>query len=413
MTQTLEPDLKSRFRPVLERDTAIYAGCAAFAAVVTQTGMPNHRVWAWWALCAYLTATVVLLVRRERPAFGGHALVGLVTVGALVCPLVQLTSTGQAQNEVAVVFDAARRLLDGQPLYPVGADLADAVARSGVDAYFPYLPAMAVLGVPAVLADRAGLGPVAADPRLTFALLYTAAVLVVARRTGDRSPGPWVVLVASPLAALPLSAGGADLPVVGALLVALVLSRDDRPVAAGLVAGLACAAKLTAWPLVVVLAVLHLHRRGRGAAFASAGSAVGVVAAFVLPVLGTSASGLLVHDVRFPAGLEPVPSPAASPFPGHLIAQHVPDGRVLTLLLLGAAVAAMVVLLLRCPPRTVHQAALHYALGLGLATALAPATRVGYLVYPLAVLVVGWALRENRVRPRGEMSATDAGRPDQ
>lgn len=413
MTRTLEPVSPTGIRFALERDTAIYAGCAAFAAVVTQTGMPNHRVWAWWALCAYATATVVLLVRRDRPAFGGPALVGLVTTGALVCPLVQLASTGQAQNEVRVVFDAARRLLDGQPLYPVGADLADAVARSGVDAYFPYLPAMALLGVPAVLAARAGLGPVPADPRPTFTLLYLAAVVVVARRTGARSPGTWVVLVASPLAALPLSAGGDDLPVVGALLVALVLSHADRPVAAGLVAGLACAAKLTAWPLVVVLAAVHLCRRGRRSAVAMAGAAVAVVAVFVVPVLLTSPTGPLVHDVRFPAGLEPVPSPAASPFPGHLIAEHVPGGRTLAVLLLGAAVVAMVVLVLRRPPRSEYEAAVYYAVGLGLATALAPATRVGYLVYPLAVLVAGWSVRKNGARSRGETCGTDGAGPGQ
>lgn len=372
--------------------------CALFAAIVTQIGLPTHRAWAWWALCAYSAAAVL--------AWRGHrrAAVGVATAGAVVGPLAHLVVAGRAQNEVTVVFEAARRLLDGRPLYPTGADLADAVARWGVDAYFPYLPAMALLGVPAVLAARAGLGPVLTDPRLTFALLYASAVLVVARRTGARRSALWPVLVSSPPAALLLTTGGHDLPVVGALLVAVVLSRDGRPVAAGLVAGLACAAKLTAWPLVVVLAVVNPRR------WALVGAAAGVVAVFLVPA---SASGLLVHDVRFPAGLEPVPSPAASPFPGHLLAEHVPGGRVLAVLLLAVAAAAVLVLLVRRPPRTEAAAAHCCALGLALATVLAPATRAGYLVYPLALVVVGWLVRENDPRARGETSRTDVATPVQ
>ncbi|MFD7657046.1 glycosyltransferase 87 family protein [Actinosynnema sp. NPDC059797] len=379
-------------------EPALHALCAAFAAVVTVIGLPNHRVWAWWALCAYSAAALLTLLRPgARPA-----VVRLVTLGALVGPLAHLAATGRAQNEVTAVFEAARRLLDGRPLYPTGADLADAVARSGVDAYFPYLPAMALLGVPAVLAARAGLGPVLSDPRLTFLLVHGVAVLFVARRTGAGRSGLWLVLVTSPPAALLLATGGHDLAVVGALLVAVVLSRDGRPVAAGLVAGLACAAKLTAWPLVVALAAVDRRR------FAVAGSAAAVVAVFLLPA---SAAGLLVHDVRFPAGLEAVPSPAAAPFPGRLVAEHVPGGRVLAVVLLVAAAVVLLVRLARRPPRGAAGAAFHCAAGLAAATLLAPATRPGYLVYPLALLVVGLLVRDDDQRSSGGRSRTDVATP--
>ncbi|HEX6346049.1 glycosyltransferase 87 family protein [Umezawaea sp.] len=398
-----EIESTTRSTAVPTRDVLFYGACAAFAAVVTWTGLPNHRTWAWWALCAYGLAALVPLVRGRASS----APVVLATTGAVVGPLVWMAVAGQAQNEVGVVFDAAERLLGPGSLYPTGDELA--TATKGVDAYFPYLPAMALLGVPAVLADRAGLGPVLSDPRATFALVYAATVLLVVRRTG-RSSWLWPVLVASPLAALLLASGGDDLPVVGALLAALALSRDDRHAAAGLAVGLACAAKLTAWPVAVVLVVAVLVRRGRGPALATAGVAAAVVALFLLPVLATSADGLLVHDVRFPAGLEPIPSPAASPFPGHLLAQHVPAGRVLALVLLAAVAVALGVRLLRLPPRDEVEAARFCAAGLTAATALLPATRVGYLVYPLALLVLARAMRDTRERRGGEVGRDVAAR---
>lgn len=384
-------------RPVIGRDVTLCAACAVVAAVVTRTGLPTHRVWAWWALAGYALAVAVLLVRRwsGRPAALDPWLVGAVTVVALGCPLVQMAVAGQQQNEVTVVFEAARRLLGADPLYPTGGELAAAVASHGVDAYFPYLPAMAVLGVPAVWASRAGLGPVASDPRLVFVALYLAEVAFVLRRARVTPARLWLVLVASPLAALPLSTGGDDLPVVGALLVALVLSRDARPIAAGVVAGLACAAKLTAWPFLLVLTATRWRNGRHRSALAFATAAAGTATVFLISVLATSPMGLVVHDLRFPAGLEPVPSPAAAPFPGRLIAEHLPAGRAVALTLLALAAVGMAALLVVRPPRTEADAARFSAAGLCVATLLAPATRVGYLVYPLSLIVLAGALPHN------------------
>lgn len=52
---------------------------------------------------------------------------------------------------------------------------------------------------------------------------------------------------------------------------------------------------------------------------------------------------------------------------------------------LAAGAAALAVSLVVRPPRTVVAAAGRLALGLGLAMCLMPATRFGYLVYPLVL----------------------------
>ncbi|MYS74371.1 hypothetical protein GTY88_28705, partial [Streptomyces sp. SID5926] len=76
-------------------------------------------------------------------------------------------------------------------------------------------------------------------------------------------------------------------------------------------------------------------------------------------------------------------SPAGSPLPGHLLAAHVPGGRVIALALLTAGALLIGASLAVRPPQTVRAAAWRLAFGLGLATSLMPATRFGYLVYPL------------------------------
>ena len=79
-------------------------------------------------------------------------------------------------------------------------------------------------------------------------------------------------------------------------------------------------------------------------------------------------------------------SPAASPLPGHLIAETGPAGHVVAFVLVGAAAVAMLVWLVRRPPASGSDAVLRVAVGLGALILLTPATRYGYLVYPLVLL---------------------------
>ncbi|MEW2352646.1 glycosyltransferase 87 family protein [Spirillospora sp. NPDC029432] len=372
---------------------ALYAACAVFAAATAAvTALAPHRTWGTIAAAAYgLGALAALHPRgRERPA----AVAGAVLAGAVPLPLAVLAALGQAQPEVDVVHRSAAHLLEhGTPyLGP-----AEAAAHGGYEAFNPYLPGMALLGLPHALAG--------VDARLVFGALFVALLVASSARRDLRLPLlPLLFIAASPLVALPLTVGGDDLPVIGLACLGLALAVRDRPAAAGLVMGVAATLKATAWPALIVCLVLIAARRHRTrearmapvpaacarapwSAFAMV--AGGVVAAGVLVPALIDPQGFLLNVVRFPLGLAGVDSPAASPLPGRLLADLGAYGHAAALALLGLAALGMAVSLAVRPPRDARSAALRLSLGLLLAMALMPATRWGYLVYP-AVLAL-WA----------------------
>jgi hypothetical protein len=66
----------------------------------------------------------------------------------------------------------------------------------------------------------------------------------------------------------------------------------------------------------------------------------------------------------------------------------VPGGFTLAVAALALSAVAVAVSLVTRPPRTTVAAADRLALGLGIAMCLIPATRFGYVVYPMVLL--GW-----------------------
>jgi hypothetical protein len=175
---------------------------------------------------------------------------------------------------------------------------------------------------------------------------------------------------------------------------------------AGVVCALVVTIKLTALPALGVLAVAVLYRTaGRGAGrgadrgadrggdrrdvrglAAFLGAIVAASAVIVVPVLLVDPASFAEHVILYPAGLGQAGSPAESPLPGHLIASLGPVGHAAALALLAVAACAIVAWLLLRPPRDPAAATLRIAIALGTAIILAPATRWGYLVYPLALL---------------------------
>jgi hypothetical protein len=119
--------------------------------------------------------------------------------------------------------------------------------------------------------------------------------------------------------------------------------------------------------------------------------AIGVVA--VLPVVLVAPAPFVEHVLRFPAGLAAVRSPAASPLPGYLLARLGTLGRVVDLVALAALALAVLVWLVRRPPATAAQGAGRAAVALTGAMLLMPATRFGYLVYPVVLAGAALALR--------------------
>lgn len=368
--------------PGARREAALWAVCAAFAGLLALvTALGTHRLWGTTATVGYAVAACV--VARGRALPGRLA----ALAGSVVVPLVVLVARGRAQLEVDVVERSGALLPAGGSPY---------VERPlGVEDYNPYLPGMAVFGLPRALWGDFPL----ADARWWFAAAFLASMAGAARAVAARSPAArrWpgigrhqalVVLAAFPAVALPLAVGGTDLPVVGLMCLAPALASRGAAGRAGLAMGAAAALKWTAWPLLPVVLVLLASVRGGRAALRAAGAAGGVLLVAVAPVVAAHPATFVEQLVLFPLGRGGAASPAASPLPGHLVASFVPGGFVLATVALVLGAVAVGVRLFKRPPRDAHAAADLLAVGLALAMCLAPATRFGYLLYPF--VLAGW-----------------------
>lgn len=367
-----------------------WLAAAVWAAVFPLITAPEpHRLWGMSACAGYLCAAVAALSPRRR----GHAVsVWLAVGGAVVVPLALLVLTGSAQSEVGVIERAGLLTVHQSTPY-----LAHPRTVAEVT---PYLPGMAVFGLPrAVLGDSGALPRVLGDARLWCAAAFLGCLWTARRAARRPARGPRAAagnttsmygvgaFVASPAVALPLCVSGVDLPLIGLLVLALAYAARGRSSASGLALAAACSLKWTAWPAVAV-AVALLARRGgprpavRGAAVAVAGTAL-----LVLPSALSSPGPLVQQVFAFPIGRGPWETPAASPLPGRLLADGGPAGWYAAVALLLAAGLAVALSLLVRPPHDLVSAADRLAVGLSAAFLLAPAGRFGYLALPVALVV--------------------------
>nr|WP_239075269.1 glycosyltransferase 87 family protein [Planosporangium flavigriseum] len=402
-TATTREPQGTEARP-LAVDLALYALSAVFALVTAASStLAPHRAWGAIAVFGYAAAALCVCVQMlaRRGGIAGRAvLTALAWVATTLVPLGLLAVRGQAQEEVIVVEHAGQRLLETGTPYLDRTAIAALPADERLLGYVPYQPGMALFGLPRALAGDVWW----ADARVWFAVA-TAAVLVAALAVlAPRVHGAALVRAAQaatvlPVCALTLAVGGDDLPVLALCLLALAFAAVGRSLAAGVAVGLAAALKLFAWPVALVL-LAYAATRGRRALVAYAAPALGLPVAAVLPAVIVNPGSAVENLVRFPLGHGLVGSPAASPFPGHLIATALPAGRVVAAALLVVAGLLIGWRLLRRPPRDAGSAALICAYGLTAAIALMPATRFGYLLYPVAYLAWRPALRPSGSRSR-------------
>ncbi|WCN03550.1 glycosyltransferase 87 family protein [Streptomyces sp. M92] len=331
-----------------------WAGCAVLAPVFAlASDVGPHRVWGLGAGAGYALAACLASGSGRRRA----AARAVAVAGAVVVPLVALPAAGLGQSEVGVVERSGHLLLTTGSPY-----VTDPVA---VGDFNPYLPGMALFGL------------LPGDPRWWLGGAFVAALAATGLHRA------W--LLACPPVALPLAVGGVDLPVAGLMCLGVALAGRRRPGRAGLALGAAAALKWTAWPALPVALALVAARGSGWPALRCAAAGLATATAAVLPFALTDPAGFVRNVVAFPLGLTSVVSPAASPLPGHLLAAHVPGGTLIALTLLVAGALLITLSLVVRPPGTVREAADRLALGLGLATALMPATRFGYVVYPLVL----------------------------
>lgn len=369
---------------------AVFAATSAvFAAVVAvSSGITPERVWGTFAACGYGVATVVALLARHRRAETA-AVIGVG--GALLAPLAWMSTVGTAAPEVPVIVHSAQLLLRRGVPYHSTATLA---AAHSPYIYDPYLPLITGFGLPRALAG--GGGGFFTDPRLWFAVTFAVAFGCALAVSGVARPWWWTLAAtASPVAALPLSIGGDDLPMVGLMCLGLALlgraaGRRPQPAAAGVVFGLATAMKATALPALAVALLLVATRHGWRATAKFAVAAFGIPAVVVGGTMSIQPHAVVANTILFPLGLARIKSPAASVLPGYLLASTGSAGHWAALALLAAAGTAVGLWLLMRPPRDERAAGWRLALGLTLMIMLAPATRVGYVVYPL--MLTTWLL---------------------
>ncbi|WP_236573710.1 glycosyltransferase 87 family protein [Streptomyces sp. GS7] len=377
-----------------------WSACALTAlGLGIATTLAPHRTWALIATVGYGCAAAVAAFRARgrnkprAPAASAHLPAVVAVTGSVVLPLAVLALSGRAQLEVSVVERAGGLLLSsGSPYVPTPSVVPD---------YNPYLPGMAVFGLPHALFGARPL----ADARWwmagAFLLSMTGAALTLVRGVpaGLRAPRRSRVtarrnstlalawLAACPMVALPLAVGGIDLPVIGLMCWGLAAAGRGMPGRTGLLLGAAAALKWTAWPAIPVAIVLLVMRNGWRRGLTCGAVTAVTVSATVLPFALTTPRSFAENVVAFPLGLGATASPAESPLPGHLLAAYVPGGRLTAMALLAVAALTVVASLLVRPPCTVRTAADRLAIGLALAMALMPATRFGYLVYPLVLCV--------------------------
>ena len=366
-------------------------GAAWALAFAHDTGYPVLRIWGSLAVVAYAFAALaaVAVPRRWVPS----VVVSTSVVGAVLAPLLLLAVNSQAQSEVTVVERSAQLLVHGAPLY-----LSDPHQRYD---YNPYLPGMSVFGLPHQLLDRyspTGVGgavlTILGDARIWFALVFVACLVASwfllrhASSVGDRPPADirlLVALIGGPMVAVPLCASGVDLPMIGLSCLAVACAARGWGFTTGCVTALTCALKWTAWPLLPVVTVLVFMRRGVRAALWSALLGVAATTGSIVPFALGDGRAMITQVARFPLGLAQVPTSAASPLPGHLLAEMGFLGRVADLILLAISCGAVAVWTIRRPPRTAVQAVNRLAAGLTAAFLFAPSSRFGYFGLPLVL----------------------------
>jgi hypothetical protein len=361
---------------------------ALFAGGVTLFSTdPRHRLWGQAAVCGYALAAFAVLAWRSRPVRGVNAALTVMVCGAILFPLLWLIAHGYGEPEVGVVAQSADQLIhDGTP-YRSSQALA---ATTDPNAYNPYLPLMAVFGVPQALLGHG----VLTDPRVWFGAVFAAVFAVALRIAGAKDTVRWALLLtASPIIAFELCVGGTDVPMVAFMCLGFALlwgARENTPIVAGLALGVASSMKATAWPALAVAFALLWVRDGHRAAWRFLGVALSVVVVIVGPFAVLKPGSLIKNTVLFPLGLASVRSQASSPLLGHVLASTGVIGHtIVVILLVGSGLAIAVSLVIR-PPRDVPAATIRLVLGLSAMFVLAPSTRFGYFIYPAAMIL--WLL---------------------
>jgi hypothetical protein len=408
-------------------DALLYLGGALFALVTIYTSsFPLYQVWGRMAMSPYVLgaaasgvlAWAVRCARRRHPDgrltaeehrrawLARIGVAACVFLGALAIPMgleiywrFDHVAGSHLQPEVIAVEKGGQDVVRGQDPYQRLVRLHHPAAyHAPGQPYFvgflPYLPLMAVAGIPSDVWPNSGLS----DARIFFCLttLVVAAVaLALSRAEGRRKMRALQVLLILPLAALPLATGGDDIPVVAFLLLAVVLAQRRRPFTSGVVFGIASAMKFTAWPLAALALFGARGRNGQRRPLSMLLGMAVVVLPAIFPFFLRGPMALVDDVVLFPLGLSAVPSTAASALPGHMLVSVFPALSRLLPVSVGLVLGVLLVRhLVKHTPQTMASVCNVAGVVLSVLIVLAPDPRVGYLLYPINFFVWAYLVAE-------------------
>jgi Glycosyltransferase family 87 len=374
-------------------------------ALAVDTGHAD-RTWAIWAAVGYGVTTLILwFTRHTRVPVLVPLLVALA--GALAAPVTWLVTRVAPTPEVTVISRSAVLLLQhGTPYLPSG-------QLDSWLSYNPYLPVMAVFGLPKALGASGLFG----DPRVwltatSIALIWAAFAIAAPHRHCDSCRHnvtlSTIFIAASPVIAFPLAVGITDPPVIALMFLTLALiARPANLYRAAVALAVACAMKATAWPAVPVFTAMLAARDAAKSAWRFIGVTIVVTVALACAMAPAALHypyAFLQNTVLFPLGLTRHETPAASPLPGHLLAMTGTAGHWAAVGLLLVAGLGFATSLIVRPPADARAAAWRLALCLAVLFTLAPATRWGYFVYPIGL--IGWMVL---TRPPAAAAAGEGG----
>jgi hypothetical protein len=383
-------------------DAQLYGLSAGFAAVTAVAAdIPLQRTWGGTALWAYGAATVTaaaasLRRRGETQERRGRLLLAVaVFAGSALVPLgvaSYLRAEGDpgdhAQSEVIIVEEGANVLLDGRDPYVeeyLHGPLSDRPLATKV--HLPYMPAMLAFGVPRALMGHAPW----ADARVWFTVVSLGVGVASLRRmhaSAHARVRAFQVLFVLPTGALLLATGGVDVPVLALLLAVSVLAERGATRCAGVVGGLALATKQTSL-LVLPFVALAIADRSERRRFLATAGLVGF--ALTLPFAAWDLGAFVEDTIVFPLGSGRGGSAAATPTLGSLLLDLFPSQRgEITVILVSFAIGIAAYLLASGRGSSMSEACMRAAGAFLVAVLLAPAARVGYLVYPINL--IAWAV---------------------
>ncbi|HET9079096.1 MAG TPA: glycosyltransferase 87 family protein [Trebonia sp.] len=340
--------------------------------------------WGAWACGGYALAAILLLVTRNWLAPLAAAVAGAF-LAPLAWMILKVPETSTA--EVVVLNRSADYLAKhGTPYLP-------ASLITDWQHYNPYLPLMELFSLP----REAGLPGLLGDPRIwtslvtVLALIAAFAVMSSGEDRRRRVAVLTAVCVSSPLAAFQLTVGVTDPPLIALTCLAIALAGRGQFLRAALVLAVACAMKPTVWAVIPVLAVMAWFRASHRTAVRFTGTVAG---AAVVLALAAAPNALATPDairqnlIEYPLGISKYKTVAASPLPGHLIAQLGHTGKLAVDALLLLTVIAFAAWLLVRPPRDIRDATIRLIVGYTAVFTIDSSSRFGYYAYPLALL--GW-----------------------